>query len=298
MPVSIVAEGGSMRAAYAVGAVNALFSHYGLKRVDVVTGTSGSAPAMAFYAAGSFPSCYNAWRGEVPSPRLLGFSNILHRRPYFDIDYLVDVIVRERAGLDVTALKRSPVRLVLPVTSYRTGHIEYVDFNTSNLNVFDVMRAAMSIPIAYNKTVRLDDDTYFDSHLGDPLCLDNPYIAGTRKIIILTYPLDYVWSRRKRMQTRLFRPLISSVVYRALLASFDKRAEAMRRCHECMQTGDVIIAPVKLEGRPLDNSRQNIDFLIRQGYEDAVQNLHLQGLIGTMRTSPRADFYFPPPTTV
>jgi len=287
-----------MRAAYVVGAVNALFSHYGLKRVDVVTATSGSAPAMTFYAAGSFPSCYEGWREEVPSPRLLGFSNLLRHRPYFDIDYLVDVIVRERVGLDVAALKRSPVRLVLPVTSYRTGHIEYVDFSTSKLDVFDVMRAAMSIPIAYNKTVQLDGNAYFDSHLGNPLCLDNPYIAGTKKIIILTYPLEYVWSRRKKMQARIFRPLISPVVYRALLASFDKRAEAMRQCTELMQTGDVVIAPMKLEGRSLDNSSRNINFLIRQGYEDTLNSLPLRDLIGKMRTSPRADFYFPTPTVV
>ena len=187
MKLSIVAEGGGMRGAYALGAIDALYSHFGLKSVDYMTGSSASAATLAYYAAGQFYPGYYIWSNELPSPKFLSFRNILKCRPFFDIDYLVDEVFKKRIPLNENKVKASRMRLIVPLTNAETGDAEYFN-NRTKFDFFEILRAAMAMPFAYNHTVKIGEKAYLDGALTDPLPINIPQIRESRKIIILTKP--------------------------------------------------------------------------------------------------------------
>jgi predicted patatin/cPLA2 family phospholipase len=298
MPISIVAEGGGMRGAYVCGAIDALYSHYGLHRVDVVTGTSASACTLAYYAAGQFYPGYYIWTQEVPSWHFLSFRNLLCGKPFLDIDYMVDVIFKRNVKLDPKRLKDSKIKLVVPVLSCATGETEFFDMKGSDVDIFEVLRAAAAAPIVYNKRVRIGDAYYFDGYFGNPLALDNPHIAETKKIVILSKPLDDTSRINWDREARLLRPILRKDTYRVLRMSDARQSAAIEQCKSLMNEGAVVIAPEDSSGRSLDNSIKNIRRLIQQGYDDALKNEPLRQLMQELKSSPRKDFYFPEQTDV
>jgi len=76
MKLSIVAEGGGMRGAYTLGVMDALYSHFGLKKVDYVAGSFAGTGTLAYYVAGQFYPGYYIWTRHVTNPRMISIKNI------------------------------------------------------------------------------------------------------------------------------------------------------------------------------------------------------------------------------
>lgn len=76
MKVSIVAEGGRMKGAYAAGAMVALDSHFGLKRVDFAAASSASTGSLAYYVSGQVSLAKGIWVNHVSSPTTFEFMEI------------------------------------------------------------------------------------------------------------------------------------------------------------------------------------------------------------------------------
>ncbi|OGG56752.1 hypothetical protein A3D71_03690 [Candidatus Kaiserbacteria bacterium RIFCSPHIGHO2_02_FULL_55_20] len=292
MNISIVAEGGGIRGAYVFGVAEALWSHYGLHRVDVVVGTSASAGTVAYYASGQHRLGRPVWLNEISSPRFINARNILRNRTVVDIDYMIDTVFKRRFPLDPIALKSSPVRCIIPVESYRTGKIEYIDATESPFDIFEVLRASSAVPIVYHKLVTLGNEKYFDPYFTEPLSLENSYVCGSRKIIILSKPRTRVSLRSARI-AELWRPALPRRIYRTLHESDARRNAMMDTCDSLEKDGDVIIAPAALYGKNLDNRPAVIADLFHRGYEDALANEPLKKLIAELKARPRSDFYFP-----
>lgn len=284
-----------MRGAYVLGAVDALFSHYGLKQVDVVTGTSGSVGTLAYYAAGQFYPGYYIWTEEIPRADFLSFLNPLRGKPVMDIDYLIDESFKKKIPITVSNLKSSKTKLVASVVSRKTGTVNYIDAHTCPHDLFEVLRATMAAPIVYNKTVRLGSDDYFDSFFSDPIPLDNPFVQDTRKIIILSKPLEFSPNVRGHKLAFMFKPFLTEVAYAAMLKRDQVRQVRVEECKRLAAQGDIVIAPATMPTQTLDNRRASIERLIAQGYRDAVAHPQLQKLTQELRQSSQKDFLFPEP---
>lgn len=285
-----------MRGAYVLGAVDALFSHYGLKQVDVVTGTSGSVGTLAYYAAGQFYPGYYIWTEEIPRADFLSFFNPLRGKPIMDIDYLIDESFKKKIPITVKNLKNSKTKLVASLASRNTGAVEYIDAHTCQHDFFEVLRATMAAPIVYNKTVQLGSEHYFDAFFSDPIPLDNPFVQDTRKIIILSKPLEFKPNVRGHKLAIMFKPFLTDVTYTAMLKRDQVRQARVDECKELATHGDILIAPTAMSTQTLDNRRASIERLIEQGYRDAVAHPQLQKLMQELSHSPQRDFLFPDPT--
>ena len=187
MNLSIIAEGGAMRGAYVLGVIDALYSYFGLKHVDSLTGSSASASTLSYYASDQFYPGYYIWTGEATNPRFLSIGNLFKGRPFLDIDYMVDEVFKKKIPLDPDKINKSKMHLVIPLTNAKTGKAEYFDSKT-NEDIFEILRAAMAAPFVYGKFVKIRSKVYFDGSFSDPFPIDIPRIKDSRKIIILTKP--------------------------------------------------------------------------------------------------------------
>ena len=182
MKISIIAEGGGMRGAYSLGAIDSLYSHFGLKQVDYLTGSSSGIGTLAYYAAGQFYPGYYIWPLHLPNPKFMSIRNIFGGHPFVNVDYLIDCILKKRVPLKESAVKRSKMHLIVPLTNTVTGNVCYFD-NRTHYNFFEVLRASMAMPFAYGKSVQIGLSRYIDGTLTNPLPTDVSCIKRSKKII-------------------------------------------------------------------------------------------------------------------
>ena len=110
MKLSLVVEGGGMRVAYSLGALGALYSHFGLRQVDYVTGSSSSLGLLAYYTAGQLYPGYYAWPKELSNYKLLSLRNLFRGKPIIDVDYLIDEIYKKKIPLSEKKIKASKIK--------------------------------------------------------------------------------------------------------------------------------------------------------------------------------------------
>lgn len=277
--------------------LDALQQTYGLKLADVASGSSAGIGSLAYFAAGNFYAGF--WEDFLSSKEFMGIGNLIRRgKPYVNIDYLIDSLVKEKYPLDVDAVLGSGMELIVPLTDSDTGEVSYLT-NTEGFdgcNFFDVLKASMALPlplISYGKNVLLKDRAYFDGGYGDPLPVDHPKIKDTRKIIVLTknknYPLEDTWL--EKAITEIFRPMMKEGVYRQIKRNSELYMEKLEKISEYEKNGDIVIRPkYKLNG--LNNSRKNLRNCIELGRKDLSENEEVRMLMGELMQSERRNFYF------
>lgn len=285
MKLSIIAEGGGMRGAYALGAIDALYSYFGLKEVDFATGSSASIATLAYYVAGQFYPGYYIWPNELPNYRFLSFRNILNGYPFLNVDYVIDEIFKKRIPLNENKVKESKTKLIIPLTNFETGKAEYFD-NRTKFDFFEILRAVMAAPFIYNKSIRINGSEYFDGSFGDPLPIDLPGIKDSRKIIILTKPRNNDMSTiniSDNLMLMLFKLKFKSAAYESLKLNSILYQKRLNEIKKLEAKGDIVIYPSKKISR-FDNKAESIKNSIEQGYKDAVSNQNLIRLMKKLKT--------------
>ena len=190
MKVSIISEGEGACAAYALGVLDALYSNFGLKRVDYVAGSSGSLPILAYYVSGQFSLAKSKFIKYLSSRKILRLDHISKRKKIIDIDYIIDTIFKKKIPLNIKNLKNSKTKFIVPVTDIETGNLKYFN-NRSKYDFFEILRAGMAAPFSYNKSVTIGKRLYFDGAYGDPIPVSVNGIKGSKKIIIITRNMTF-----------------------------------------------------------------------------------------------------------
>ena len=286
MKLSIVAEGGGMRGAYTLGVMDALYSHFGLKRVDCVTGSSAGTGTLAYYVAGQFYPGYYIWTRHVPNPRLISLRNIAKNRPILDIDYVIDEIFRKKIPLSIKKLRKSKMKFIIPLTNIETQKAEYFTNKTSH-NVFEVLRAAMAVPFLYNKHIEINGQKYYDGSFSDPIPINIPEIKNSRKIVILTSnPKDHDALNLKMEKFLAF--LLGWKLSKGIRKSLENRhrlhKEMLDKLNVLEKEGDIIIRPLNTMSR-FDNRKKTILENINKGYQDTLSNKKITALIQDLKNS-------------
>ena len=154
MKVSIISEGEGMCAAYSLGVLDALYSHFGLKRVDYVSGSSGSLPLLAYYVSGQFSLAKDRGIELLSNPKMIRLDHLPKRQNIVDVDYMVDKIFKKKLPLNIKKLKKSKTKFIVPVIEVETGELKYFN-NRSKYDFFEILRAGMAEAFLYNKSVKI-----------------------------------------------------------------------------------------------------------------------------------------------
>ena len=300
--VSIVEQGGAASAAYGVGVLKALHQHYGLRNVDYGAGDSAGATNIAFYLADQVDGMIKIWTENISTKDFLDKKRFLpwiffNSRPGMDLDYLVDDVFRKLVPLDVEKVKASPAKLFVPLTDAVTGNAVYFDNKMENVDFLQVLKAAMSMPIAYNKLVDVNGHPYFDGGTSAPVPIDRPEIADSIKIVALTKPANMAVDYNKDLK-KLFPVMwkIPKNVRRAMSRRQGAYEENMARLKEYsardfMDNGAIVIRPSRQMPR-FDTKKASIEANIEMGFQDTVNNEQVQQLIANLKQSEKAGFYF------
>ncbi|MBI2543168.1 MAG: hypothetical protein HYW24_03210 [Candidatus Aenigmarchaeota archaeon] len=280
-----------MRGAYALGAIDALYSHFGLKRVDYVTGSSSSIGTLSYYTAGQFYPGYYIWTRELPNHKFLSLRNIFTGHPFLNVDYLIDEVFKKHIPLNRNKVKTSKIRFIIPVTNSKTGEVKYFD-NMTKYDFFEILRAAMSPPFAYGKTVKIGKDTYFDGRESDPLPIDFPGIKQSKKIIILTKTENELEQIDiAKHLSAIFKWKLERGVYKALQHRQTVYKKRLRQVKKLEVNGDIVIRPSR-QMSVFDNRVETLKASINQGYQDTISHKKLSQLMKTLKADKKYKYYF------
>lgn len=179
---ALILAGGGMRSAHGAGFLAAL-ADMGLTHPDIVIGTSGNAGNALYFAAGQYSSLRRVWCDILPYSH---FINPWRFWKLMDIDYLVDTLFKKQAPLDIHALRSSSIRWMIPITDPATGTTHYAN-TEDGYDVFELLRAAKSIPLLFGKSSMLGGKEYIDGEVG-PTLEDHAHralVEGATRLVIV-----------------------------------------------------------------------------------------------------------------
>lgn len=191
----LILEGGGMRAGFVAGALMALMDE-GLVDFDVALAVSASIPTLAYFAAGQREEMERVWREELNTPKLVCYRNIPAssfalsvKRPILDIDYLVYEVFKKKYPLDIQALLMSKTTCLFALTKSPEASLAFL--SPGDYDIYNTFKAALAVPGAYPRTVRVGGYEYVDGGTVDPLPVTSLLNKKMHKVIaILTKPID------------------------------------------------------------------------------------------------------------
>lgn len=185
---AIVLSGGGMKCAYTSGALLALQRHYKFTSPDIMIAASGSVPAMFYYIGEQYRDIEKLWTSILTdNHKAVSLTHL----PIIDLDYLVDKLSKKELPINIEAIKNSNIDYYIPMRNADTGDLIYLDRNNP-YDIYEVSKAAMAIPMAYGKEVRLGDNNYIDGFYGATIesYIERAIEAGATKIISINcYPI-------------------------------------------------------------------------------------------------------------
>lgn len=221
----IVMEGGGCRSAYSSGILKVL-ADSGVEVSSIVGSSSGSMNS-AFFAAGQTDSLIELWQDERIVKRMVSIARFFNpfARPGLDIDYLVDVQLRELGALDAE-------RATTSSTEFHTVAIDVEDMRAvvhkpTARTIWPWLKASMAMPLAYNRLVEIEGRDYVDTGVLDPV----PY--KTDGLPPNDGPLVVVLTRRAEVRKKA-PPLWAQWLLRK--ATHPNVAAATLVQHECHNT--------------------------------------------------------------
>ncbi len=180
--LALVLEGGAMRATAPAGGVVAL-SHLGLvEGFDAVYATSAGAINAAYFLSGQGDLGITIYFEDLTTGRFI------KRRRFWkivDVDYVFDEIVSHRKPLDEARILASPTRFFVTVMDVATGRSSIIDTRATSAPLLSVLKAALAIPVLYNRTVELEGKSCLDGGLHIPIPLQQAIDDGCTDILVL-----------------------------------------------------------------------------------------------------------------
>lgn len=189
--LGVVIEGGGLRGAFAVGVLEELDRMLPVRPAHVFA-TSSGAPNAAYYATGQIADGVRIWERHTHGSQLIDLGNLWRSTPVMKVDELVAVF-RGQIRLEAARLDADGPGVHIAVTDVESGENRVV--RATAQNVFDLLTAAMAIPVAYGKVVPVERGLYIDGGFGAPVAIREALALGlSRIIVVLTKPRGH---RRK-----------------------------------------------------------------------------------------------------
>ena len=185
---ALVMEGGGLRGAFGAGVLDEL-ARQGTPAFDDLVAVSSGSPTAIYYATGQAAAGTRIWRHHTHSAQLIAARNLLAGRPIMDIDRLVRVF-QHTVQLDHAALAACPSRVWIGLTDCTTGSPRYV--RATPANVFELLRAAMALPVANGRVVPVEGRPAIDGGVAAPIPLRHALsLHPERTLVVLTRPRGY-----------------------------------------------------------------------------------------------------------
>lgn len=214
--LALVLEGGAMRAAGPAGGVVAL-GHLGLTEIfDEVYATSAGVMNAGYFLSGQADMGITIYFEDLTTGR---FINPLRFWKLVDVDYLIDEVAVTKKPLDVRRILNSPTRLYATVMN-EAGEALLIDTKSTKTPLLTILKAALAMPVLYNRTVEVEGKNCMDCALRVPFPLQQAIENGcTDILLLLSRSREYV-SAGHSWLARLFFDLICARSRRGLSRAY------------------------------------------------------------------------------
>jgi predicted patatin/cPLA2 family phospholipase len=206
---ALLVEGGGMKGAFSGGVLHSLNLYLGPQNFDLVVGVSSGACSAAYYVTMKNPEpvkserALSVWYKELSGRQLISLLHPFQGKTFLDQEYLIDFIFRKKVRLEseFLGMKGLP-EFRIAVSNLQSHSIEYV--KATSTNIFELLKAATSLPIATRGKQWLQGKLYSDAALLNPLPIQDLIEAGYQEIIVvMNSPVAHI-SKPLSLLTGLF----------------------------------------------------------------------------------------------
>ncbi|TGK62712.1 hydrolase [Leptospira wolffii] len=195
---ALLVEGGGMKGAFAGGVLHSLNCTLPAQNFDLILAVSSGACCAAYYATTPNPEpvagdhTLSIWKYELAGKKLISVLNPIFGRTFLDQKYLIDYLFRKKYRIVTENLgKKGLPELRIAVSNLRSRSIEYRKATKENL--FDLLKAATSLPIATKGKYKIDGEYLSDAAILNPLPLEDLIEAGYKDItVVLNSPIEHL----------------------------------------------------------------------------------------------------------
>ena len=264
----LVLEGGTLRAIFSAGAMDALLD-LGIEFPYCVGVSAGIANGVSYISKQKERNLEVLMKYRLDS-RYVGRRNYLKYRSPFGIDFIFEEIPNRLIPFDWETFRRYPGTVLAVATNADTGEAEYLDCKDLDPKS-TILRATCALPLVF-PVIPWNGKRYYDGGLSDSIPIRKAISDGQEKnLIILTQPKGF----RKEYDKQY------DLAIRFLGRPYPKLVEVLRSRHthynECLEYCESLEAEGKaIILRPsytLDNMEKDLDQIRRNyqhGYDVAI----------------------------
>jgi predicted patatin/cPLA2 family phospholipase len=158
--IALVLFGGGMRGVRGAGALMAL-QDLGLTHAfDDIYTYSASFPIASYFLSEQLSEHANLYFRELAGHRFINFARFWK---VFDIEYIIDVFIKQRP-LDIKKILAAETRLHLRTVNISKKSVEYLEVHDFEPSEYpELVKAAMSVPFLHPGSARLRGQRYMDT---------------------------------------------------------------------------------------------------------------------------------------
>lgn len=177
--VGLVLQGGGMRAAYSAGAIKPLIHHGLAHSFDHVIGSSAGAINGTYLLSGDLET-NQSYVNDLTNKKFIDFKR---KQKKVDIDYLVDVVMKQHRPLNLHHIAENPAELHIIATHIPSG--ESVNIADKPDTMYEKLRATAALPYLYGNEVVVDGEKYIDGGVSNLIPVDVALANGCTHIIVV-----------------------------------------------------------------------------------------------------------------
>lgn len=268
---SLVVEGGTFRAIYSAGVLDALMEE-GIVMPYVAAISAGAVSAVS-YMSGQIGRTQRVFMTYRNDPRYIGWRNFLKEKSYFGLDFAYNVIPNELERFDWDTYFNYQGEVEFGVTNAYTGQIEYMSAFEMDPHC-QILRATCAIPFIFPE-IKIGDVPYFDGGLSSSIPVQRAIDKGYNKhVLILTREDGYVksTSRQTKLVTKLFAKkypkLAQSMLERSVMYN-----DQLRRCKRLEESGDAFIFKPDYALSSFESKEERMQANYKMGYRHAKERM-------------------------
>lgn len=299
-PTALVLTGGAIRSAFCAGALKAL-ADLGMTDFALAQAVSGSAPNLAYFAAGQDAELWAVWSEHIGTARFVDYgslwrsSDVRPASPLFNTHYLVDEVFGEKVPLDTARLAASSIRCRFLTAKLQSDELRLAAFGNDHPQLLAALKACLALPSCAPAPIAVNGDSHVDGCLIEPipLCIDGRPLAR-RTLVILNSPRNrYALRARRALQPFLFRGMCGQhlAVESAARRRWAVEQQSRKRLRAAERRGEVmVLAPRnRTPASALSRNGYRIRETLQQGYREVIQQRRALGefLGGAVRGSSR-----------
>ncbi len=188
--LALVVEGGAMRGVYTAGPLFALDCVGARSAFDAVYAVSSGANNAAYFLSGTGKRDVGSYYQTMNRPQ---FANPWRFWKIVDVDWAEREVWNGSRLFSENVIRGSKTKFCAALWNRQTGKCEMLDFQNSRFDIVTVIKAACAMPVLYNRSVQIGDNSYMDAGVVNPIPIIEAIKEGaTDVLVLLTRSRDYV----------------------------------------------------------------------------------------------------------